>query len=172
MICKNNDFVQNAVRAVREADDYGMTRSLKPLPEIVSQGPYESEYQFIHRLEKLSAKARAEANIEDRFDVDFCPKMDSQDSNHSINNNDKSDNKNKSEEVKVRKRSIKRKEKLIKKKAKKLAKQRENDDDFKHLKDDVKFGETVLQPPELTHFIKRNFKHKNEKNVQIKKIKT
>ena len=58
-----------------EPIEKGMTRSEKPLPQVIEQGLYESESHFLSRLSKLSAKAKAEATIEDRFDVDFCQRV-------------------------------------------------------------------------------------------------
>lgn len=44
------------------------------LPEKVSQREFESTSQFFRRLDRLVAKARAEASVESRFDVDLLDK--------------------------------------------------------------------------------------------------
>lgn len=138
-----------------------MTRSDKPLPQKLEQGLYESEYHFLQRLTKLSAKARAEATIEDRFDVDFCAKLDSNeesiDKDLKISHNNTSDNIPSNKQLRRKRKDIKRK---IKNKNKK--KNKKSDDLFKHLKDNIKFGETVSEPPLLTKF---KFKKKPSNNL-------
>lgn len=142
-----------------ETIEKGMTRSEKPLPQKLEQGLYESEYHFLQRLTKLSAKARAEATIEDRFDVDFCAKLDSNE--ESIDKNLKISHKKTSDNIPSNKQ-LRRKRKEIKRKLRNKTKKRKNEDLFKHLKDDIKFGETVSEPPILTKF---KFKKKSKNNL-------
>lgn len=128
-----------------EPVEKGMTRSDKPLPSVIEQGLYESESHFLSRLSKLSAKAKAEATIEERFDVDFCHRL----STTEDINEDTSGLKSKNNEKKSNK-SAKNKLKRIRKKAKKRSK-RGSDDSFAHLSDQISFGERVDEPPVLTH---------------------
>lgn len=45
------------------------------LPEKVSQREFESTGQFFRRLDRLVAKAKAEASVESRFDVNLLDKQ-------------------------------------------------------------------------------------------------
>ena len=133
------------VRTESEPIEKGMTRSDKQLPEVIEQGIYESEAHFMGRLSKLSAKARAEATIEDRFEVDFSQRLDT----NCDQNEDKEENSSK----KCKTKTLKQKLKRIKKKEKKRNKKDKNES-FSHLKDEIKFGERVVAPPLLKPFKK------------------
>lgn len=63
-----------AIRSELDGDDEGHTRGVKYVPTVTQQGPYESDSQFLHRLSKMASKARSEAKVEAKFNVDFCPK--------------------------------------------------------------------------------------------------
>lgn len=56
-------------------DESGAERGIKLRPESIKQGPYETNQQFMRRLDKLASSAKFEAVIEERFDVDLCPKI-------------------------------------------------------------------------------------------------
>ncbi|XP_054152901.1 uncharacterized protein LOC128951677 [Oppia nitens] len=129
------------VRINSDVIEKGMTRNDKPLPSVIEQGLYESQSHFLSRLSRLSAKARAEANIEERFDVDFCEKLDTSD-----------DKTNAMTDTKGKAKNIKKNER------KKLKRKRHNKEtSFDHLEDNVLFGERVDEPPNLNAF---NFKKK------------
>ncbi|CAG2166348.1 unnamed protein product [Oppiella nova] len=150
----NNELI--CVRTTSEPIEKGMTRSAKQLPEVIEQGLYESEIHFMSRLTKLSAKAKAEANIEDRFDVDFCQKLDTNEDKVE----EKSDDKKKTKSNKRLKRKLienkRREKKRVKSKSKSKSKSKK-EDLFEHLTDRVMFGERVAEPPLLDSFpFKRN----------------
>ena len=61
------------ITAGMDGDDEGHTRGVKFVPPVIQQGPYESEFQFMSRLNRMASRAKAEAQVENKFDVDFCP---------------------------------------------------------------------------------------------------
>lgn len=65
---------QNSPKLPAE-DESGAERGIKLRPESIKQGPYETNQQFMRRLDKLASNAKFEAVIEERFDVDLCPKI-------------------------------------------------------------------------------------------------
>lgn len=131
------------------SDTEGMTRQYKEIPTQLEQESYESEEHFFRRIHKLASKAKAEATIEDKYDVDFCKKVISTEGDNEAlnaeNKEKKSDNKRKRRKEKVAKR-------LKKKKGS------EDEDDFAFLQDKVEFGEIVTCPPNLNFKLKKNKK--------------
>lgn len=141
-------------------DEVGATRALKSLPDKVEQGNYETEDQFLNRLERLSAKAKAEANIEHKYDVDFCPKIISTAGEGSRKVKVKKNTKEEQEaEDKKAAKRLKSRVRDIKRKAPRKKKRGEgNHREFSDLVDSVKFGEVSMQPPTLPAFRKRGTK--------------
>ncbi|CAG2119749.1 unnamed protein product [Medioppia subpectinata] len=143
---KTNNELISIRTAKSDPIEKGMTRSAKQLPEVIEQGLYESQSHFISRLSKMSAKAKAEANIEDRFDVDFCQKLDTNDSKadeKTDKNKTPKNNKRKKQKVKQNERQNERQNE----KQQKIGGKRRKEDSFAHLKDSFVFGERVAEPP-------------------------
>lgn len=153
-----------------------MTRSLKSLPEIIEQGSYETDEHFLRRIDRLAAKAKAEAAIEEKFDVDFCLKLEG---NATSELKDSSiiqvkskkhfkkakGNARELEDLEEKKR--KKKEQSNKRRKRKTRLKNDDDDEFKKLNDNVQFGEVVHAPPELTQFRKKlNLKRKPSNSNQ------
>lgn len=143
----------------RNEDCEGAVRHYKPLPDKIEKGPYETQQQFIRRLNRLVGKAMGEAEIEQKYDVDFCPKS----------------GKNEFDEVFKTARTIskkkqeKRRERDRKRKVKKNAKKQLNHNEFDKFKSKVEFGDVVHQPPDLDK-IKKKFDEtlKKMKNKESK----
>ena len=70
---KRQPALLRIVTSVTDGDTAGSTRGLKPLPDIMEQGPYESEEQFLNRISRLSAQARAEAKLKTDSVWTFVP---------------------------------------------------------------------------------------------------
>lgn len=141
-----------ALKTSISGDDTGGKRGLKWLPEKVEQGPYESSSQFLNRLQRMSSKAKAEALVEDKFQVDFCPKMTPQ----ILSTKDGQITQDKRDEEMndvLGVRGVKKREKRRVREMKRRVKKRKTtkpETDFKSYKDDVRFGEVVLAPPKIT----------------------
>ena len=126
-------------------------------------GPYETQDQFMSRLNRLVGKAIGEAEIEQKFDVDFCAKTGKNEFDEVFKTG-KAISKNKLE--KRRERNRKRKEKRRGKSS------QHRTDEFgdaldKSGRSRIAFGDVVHQPPDLDK-IKMAFdakikKHQNEK---------
>lgn len=135
----------------RGEDTEGAVRGLKPLPDQMKQGPYESQEQFINRLNRLVGKAMGEAEIEQKFDVDFCPKTASGAALPVKSGRSE-------------RKQLKRREQGQKRKAKRLQTKQNQADDFGQVKADrVRFGERAHAPPNMDA-IRQKF------NDTIKKI--
>lgn len=130
-----------------EGDDKGCTRALKVLPEKVEQGPYESEEQFLNRLQRMATKAKAEACIEDKYDVDFAPKILS-----TVDGKAKNENRGKEKDP-VSKKLAKRKARDEKRKNRKRKKP--SHDEYKPQVDKISFGEVAMAPPTLPQIKRR-----------------
>jgi len=146
------------IRTGLEGDDTGAERGIKPIPEVVEQGTYESSDQFIRRLGRMTSQALDEAKVEDHFEVDFCPKIiptilstkTGQPADQKMGKRGKK--KVMSEETrkelkrqKARERDARRRAR--KKKGKKRNKTGDDDGDFDQFQDHVSFGDIVLAPP-------------------------
>lgn len=135
----------------RKEDSEGATRGLKPLPDLMKQGVYETQDQFIKRLNRMVNKAIGEATIEDKFDVDLCPPASGARASE-CNRTKRSINKIEKRKKHVQKRKVKAKQR----------KQLKNDD-FDGFKEKITFGETTHAPPNMDD-IRRKF------DAQIKKM--
>lgn len=62
------------------SQDYGGSLAL---PDKVSQREYESTGQFFRRLDRMVAKAKVEASLEARFDMNLKPSSDADQQNNS-----------------------------------------------------------------------------------------
>lgn len=141
---KNNQIIFNEDR---NEDCEGAVRQYKPIPNHMEKRPYETEEQFMRRLNRLVGTAINEAQIEEKYDVDFCPSTGAKNDLQDIFKTGKTISKRKQE---------KRKQRDKKRKEKKNQKKQLNRDEFKSLKDDkVKFGETVHHPPNLSMITKK-----------------
>jgi hypothetical protein len=151
-----------------QGDEKGMTRGLKELPDKLVQGLYETEDQFLHRLDRLKNRALNEAKIETKYDLDSCPQIISTSDGKSVKQKGAED------EEEVNKRRVKRKEREQKMREKKRMKNREavdEKDPFSHLKDDVKFGEVCMAPPSLSHQLKQKMGAQKKEGRTKKGIK-
>ena len=135
----------------RNEDTEGAVRGLKPVPDLMKQGAYETQDQFISRLNRIVGKSMAEAEIEEKFDVDFCPKTGVPD--HAEGKTKFS-----------RKKQERRKEHKLKRKTKLNERKLNRRDDFGQVKDKVRFGEVTHAPPNMNQ-IRKKF------DEQIKKIR-
>lgn len=136
-----------------DGDDAGCTRGLKPMPSFVEQGPYESEEQFVNRLSRISAQAVAEATLEQRFGLDFCPavqpQMLSTRSGEVVASGvKKRKRKGMTAEARAEARRVKRRERDAKRRSKKKRGSKSGPDDgFEQFQDDIQFGDIVKAPP-------------------------
>lgn len=147
-----------------QGDESGTTRGVKLMPGVIEQGLYESEDQFLNRLNRLSSKAQAEANIEQKYDVDFCPKVLS--TSDPLPEDGKAKKKKRKEKdipvdkarekelARIELKKVKRRARDAKRKGKK---KKSNSDDvesteFEDLLDKVEFGEVAMAPPSLEKF--------------------
>ena len=140
-----------------QGDESGATRGLKPLPAVLEQGPYESEQQFLNRVSSLSVQAKAEASLEERFDLDLCPVLPEVLSTRSgeavgrkgkkvrLRNGMTEEERREAKRVKRRQRDARRR-----RKGKKGAKSVDDNDDFDQFRDQVSFGEVVTAPPRFS----------------------
>lgn len=136
-------------------DEEGCQRGLKPLPDVIEQGPYESQAQFIRRIGKMSSRAMAEARLENKFQVDFCPRIE-QPNPKSLTGNDKLNcrqkKKLKLQNERLEKKRQKRRIRDAKRRDKKGKKRRSDgsDDEFARFQDKVSFGDVVMAPPSFS----------------------
>lgn len=145
------------VKTAVEGDDEGHTRGLKFIPSVIQQGPYESEFAFMKRLDRMAAKARSEALVEDKFDVDYCPqaatpkfkpKILSTKTGKEVKYTSKGKIHLDDAETKRSRKAEKRKEraaKLKERKKKKLKKDKK--EDFDSWIDQFEFNDVVQEPP-------------------------
>ncbi|XP_067006354.1 coiled-coil domain-containing protein 137 [Anabrus simplex] len=147
-------LINTAVMAEKELKLPGMTRPDKPAPEFV-QRPGESNYFFMHRIERTCQEVLKESQFEEKFNVAVqrnpetgevvsvtkAPKNKIED----LVGSSKKKNKNKGKPEKLTKKE-RRKIKMMEKRAKMKDKEV---DEFDRFKDEVKFGEIVHQPPSL-----------------------
>jgi hypothetical protein len=143
-----------------DGDSAGATRGLKPLPDFMEQGPYESEEQFLNRISRMSAEARAEAKLEDHFGLDFCPAIQPQvmstRSGSAVVTGKKKRRKGLSLEERAEARRVKRRERDSRRRSKKKRGAKSGQaDDFEQFQDEVRFGDVVMAPPA---FSKRRIK--------------
>ena len=122
----------------------------------MEKGFLENDYQFMNRLNRMSAKAIAEANLEDHFDIDLSKKNAT---NADSNITDILDNEKAKKKHKKRLNNLKRKEKKFMKQNNRLLKIKESRQDFGFKKDSVQFGDVAHQPP----IIKNKKLNKNKK---------
>ncbi|GFX47951.1 uncharacterized protein TNCV_4793301 [Trichonephila clavipes] len=120
----------------------GMERKVKSLPAVVKQEKLESKCQFFKRLQKMVLKAKTEAKIEDKYNIEL----------KNIDEEGNAEYVNAFEEGKERK-SNKRKKFAERQKEKKLSKKYDNKFDLK--KERVLFGEIASAPPVLTAKLKK-----------------
>lgn len=52
-----------------EGDETGAVRPVKVLPNILEQGPYESDVSFVKRLDRLCEKMRSESAVEAKYNL-------------------------------------------------------------------------------------------------------
>ena len=140
-----------------DGDDEGHTRGLKFVPSVMQQGPYESEFQFMQRLNKMAARAKAEAQVEEKFDVDFCPPVErnrpkilSTKTGKEVKYTSKGKIHVEDAEVKRSRKAEKRREREAKKKAKKRKKSSEDRDDVDTWIDHFDFDDVVQEPPSFS----------------------
>ncbi|XP_064477933.1 coiled-coil domain-containing protein 137-like [Ornithodoros turicata] len=139
----------------KEVEQPGMTRPLKPLPDVVQQQRYETDRQFIQRINSFATKAFGEAAIEQKFDVDI--RHDS--TGKVVVNAQGSD-----PDYGSRKREKRRaREKRLREKKRKIP----TPSEFAHLKDGVAFGEVVHEPPQFSGAHKEQ---KTQKELLLKKL--
>lgn len=62
-------FSISVKRSRLEQEQHGMTRPLKPLPDVVQQQRHESDEQFLRRLDRIAGRAFGEASVEQKYDV-------------------------------------------------------------------------------------------------------
>ncbi|GIY79244.1 uncharacterized protein CEXT_661641 [Caerostris extrusa] len=62
IIVKNN---------IIEKDQPGMERKVKPMPAVVKQKEFESENQFMNRLQRMADIAIAEAKVEEKYNIEL-----------------------------------------------------------------------------------------------------
>ncbi|KAI1285445.1 hypothetical protein HDE_11778 [Halotydeus destructor] len=130
-----------AIKLSDHGDERGATRGRKWLPDEVVQGPYETQDQFLNRIHVMSAQAKNEARIENRFDIDLCPKILS-----TTSGKEKQDE----QSLFGEKKRQKRRDREAKKKEKMKAKQAPKDYlEFGDLTDQIEFGEVALAPPRI-----------------------
>lgn len=141
------------IATTADGDAVGATRGLKPMPQYMEQGTYESEDQFLNRISRLSAEARAEANMEDRFGLDFCPAiepqvMSTQSGAVVVTGTKKKRRGGLTEEERTEARRAKRRERDSRRRSRKKRGSKSHEvDDFEHFQDDVRFGDVVVAPP-------------------------
>ena len=152
-------------------DESGAVRDIKLRPESIKQGPYETNEQFLRRLNKLANNAKFEAVIEERFNVDLCPKLEGlprkpqilSTVDGSVYDEEKERKQNKKtkngEEEPVPNKVLKRrlrdqKRKLKKRKHKTGTSSGDQEDGltFEDYTDDVEFGDVAQRPPALAKF--------------------
>jgi len=138
-------------------DDYGrdvkgVNRRIQYMP-IFEKHARESDKQFLARIEAYSRNVIAETKLEDKFNVIIT---EDRHGNVEVNKPyiDVELEQSKSKKVKkstTEAKKMKRKKLEIKKKEKKQSKIKNRIGDFDHLKDQVKFGEVVAQPPVIKY---------------------
>lgn len=145
----------------RNEDCEGAVRQYKPLPDKIEKGPYETQEQFMKRLNRLVGRAMGEAEIEQKYDVDFCEKTGTNEFDEVF----------KSSKTISKKKQEKRKERDRKRKLKKRSKKQKNlnRDEFDKFKKTIEFGEVVHHPPDLDK-IKQKFDQTIQK-MKDKKVK-
>uniref|UniRef100_A0A147B8G3 Coiled coil domain containing n=1 Tax=Alectorobius mimon TaxID=360319 RepID=A0A147B8G3_9ACAR len=116
-----------------------MTRPLKPLPEVIQQRRYETGKQFISRIHRFASKARGEAAIEQKFDVDILRDTRGKVVVHA-QGSDPDYGAKKREKQRAR----------IKKLKEKKRKTAETPKEFSEFKDEAAFGEVVHAPPQFS----------------------
>ncbi|KAL3877002.1 hypothetical protein ACJMK2_034765 [Sinanodonta woodiana] len=111
----------------------GISRPLKPIPDFTRRNK-ETDKAFYSRVERETERVLIKSKLEDKFKVNL-------------------DDSVKGQLKVIRKKSRKKKEKLkerdMKKKMKKKLQKIDKMVDFSAFKDEVKFGEVVLQPPTI-----------------------
>lgn len=147
------------IATTTDGDTSGSTRGLKPMPDVVEQAPYESEEQFLNRISRLSAQAKVEAKLEDRFGLDFCPVMQPQilsTKSGSRIGGKRARQREKREQERAEARRAKRRERDARRRSKtKRGSKSKETNDFENFRDDVQFGDVVMAPPP---FSKRKIK--------------
>ena len=146
----------------RNEDCEGAVRKYKPLPNRIQKGPYESQDQFMSRLNRLIGKAMCEAEIEQKYDVDFCERTGKNDFDEIF----------KPGKTISKKKQEKRKQRDRKRKERKNLKKQSNQDEFKSkFENKIEFGDYVQSPPDLDRIkLKFNETIAKMKN-KVKKIK-
>ncbi|GFT48076.1 uncharacterized protein NPIL_93941 [Nephila pilipes] len=123
--------------SIVDTEEPGMERQIKKLPAVVKQKRFESEYQFIGRIQRMTNMAIEEANMEQKYDVEV----------KDVDGKGNVELVSAPKEVSERKRE-KRKMLAERKKEKKKLKSDEKEFDLK--KERVSFGEVASAPPVLT----------------------
>lgn len=115
----------------------GMTKPLKPVPEKIVQKPNESVSQFFNKLQRMASSAIAEAQVEQKYDVDLYHV---DDKNVAVvpSRGDCGETQEAVKKENSSKTSKKKKKVNVADKLEKI-----------FLNDPVKFGEVVQEPPTL-----------------------
>ncbi|GIY09563.1 uncharacterized protein CDAR_598131 [Caerostris darwini] len=131
-----NDFII-VKNNIIEKDQPGMERKVKPMPAVVKQKKFESENQFMNRLQRMADIAIAEAKVEEKYNIELV-------------NVDKKGNAQyvaASKEVTEKK---KEKRKHLKERKKEKKRMKMDDKEFDLKKETISFGEVASAPPVLT----------------------
>ncbi|XP_071444374.1 coiled-coil domain-containing protein 137 [Hetaerina americana] len=133
----------------KEGDLPGMTKPLRPTPNL-NQRKGESDDHFLHRVERLCQNMIKEAKFENKFGVEVRRNPTSGAIEEVKKCNDDELDRGKIIPKKLASKVfVNAKRAKAKKAVKKLAKLEKHQSDFRHLSDEIKFGEVVHQPPTL-----------------------
>lgn len=131
---KNKKKLKNNLNNEEFRMERGMSKPLKAAPRFV-QGKKEKDHDFMRRVNLETKRVLVKAQIEDKYKIDF----------QEAGSDKPFVKRQKSERKKEQAREHKRK-KVEALRQKKL----DRKGDFSEFRDEVKFGEVAMQPPELT----------------------
>ncbi|XP_046394111.1 coiled-coil domain-containing protein 137 [Ischnura elegans] len=152
----------------------GMAKALRPTPNL-NQKKGESDDHFLHRVERLCQNMIKETKFEKKFGVEVHRNPTSGVIEEVTKCNEDELDRGKIIPKKLASKvfvNVKRSK--AKKAVKKLSKIEKQQSDFGHLRDEVKFGEVVHQPPTLKVFPKKTQNKANgrpgQKDLILKKL--
>ncbi|XP_076048479.1 coiled-coil domain-containing protein 137 [Oratosquilla oratoria] len=144
---KKNNLIDSSKFVRIHEHQPGMTRPLKMLPH-VQQRPGEKDYKFKNRVHSAVQMVLKESSFEDKFQVDV--QRDMQGNVIAMQCREKNDPlMDDKDKEKQQERLQKKREKRREREKKRKGKHKKDEEEFEPVKDEIMFGEVVLEPPKL-----------------------